>query len=150
MTNSIDLNVRAAHIKKQACFSQFTDKEVEDLAGLLEEKAFKRGETIVTEGAIVDSAYIIISGNADVRHVFVQDGKLEFTSIATLGEGKAIGLSDYGFYSLSGVRTATVVALSDMITLRLGLAAFRGFSMVNAHVSAVMRKNAEDMLRTQS
>src|SRR3990167_1322153 len=126
-------------IKKQACFSQLTDKECEILVSLLKEKSFKAGETIVTEGDIVDCVYLIIGGIADVRHVFLNNGISEFQSIAHLGPEQAIGLNDFGFYSLSGVRTASVVALTDMTALQFSVAAFHGFALAYPHVNEVMR-----------
>lgn len=130
-------------VRQQACFSKLTPDELDDLATLWTEKHFKAGETIVTEGEPVDSVYLIIRGKADVRHVSIKDHAPVITSLATLGEGEAIGLNETGFYSLSGIRTATVVALTDMDTFRLSVAAFHGFALANHHVVEVMRVNAE-------
>jgi hypothetical protein len=71
---------------------------------------------------------------------------MHIESITTLETGASIGLNETGFYSLSGVRTATVCAMTPMITLRLSVAAFHGFALSNSHVSAVMRKNASEIL----
>jgi CRP-like cAMP-binding protein len=108
----------------------------------LTKKHFAPEETIVTEGDPVDSVYLIISGTADVRHVTIKDHALHIQSLATLGPGAAIGLNETGFYSLSGIRTATVVALTDMLTFRLSVPAFHGFALAHHNVSKVMRANA--------
>lgn len=146
MTDTIDLTDKKTVVKKQACFAPLTDEEIEILAGLLMETHFKAGDTIVKEGEPVDSVYLIIKGEADVRHVYVEDKLIKFTSLATLHEGAAIGLNETGLYSLSGVRTATVVALTDMVALRLSVAAFHGFALAYTHVSEVMRKHADSIL----
>lgn len=142
MDNSVDLNQKIALLKKQTCFSQFSHEEAEMLADLLVEKHYAPGDTIVTEGDRVDSVYLIVSGSADVRHVSIKDNALHTESVATLSAGNAIGLNDSGFYSLSGLRTATVVAITDMVLLHLSVAIFHGFALANSHVSEVMRTSA--------
>jgi len=150
MDAEVSVDRKKELIKKQPVFSQFTAEEVEQLADLLVEKHFSSGETIVTEGDLVDSVYLIISGTADVRHVSIRDNALHIQSVATLIPGQAIGLNDYGFYSLSGIRTATVVAITDMVTLNLSMAKFHGFSLANPHVNEVMRKHGEAYLKVKS
>lgn len=143
MGNTIDLTVKRAFLKEQACFSRLTDQEIDGLAELLSEKHFTAGETIVTEGDPVDSVFLIVSGTADVKLMTVKNNSIESKSVATLSIGEAIGLNDTGFYSLTGKRTATVVAQTDIVLLRLDIARFHGFALANHHVSEVMRSNAE-------
>ena len=143
MSDPIDMETKKLYIQKQPAFNGLSGDELETLAGLLVEKHFAPGDTIVTEGDPVDSVYLIVSGKADVRHIRIIDGKQQIEHLATLGPDTAIGLNETGFYSLSGVRTATVVANDDMVTLRLSVAVFHGFSLANSHVSKVMRKHAE-------
>ena len=150
MDNSTDLATKHSFVKKQACFKPLTEKESEELAALLVDTHFKAGETIVTEGDPVDSVYLIVSGSADVRHTTVGDKGLETHSVATLTSGAAIGLNETGFYSLTGRRTATVVALTDMTLLRLNIAEFHGFALANSHVHAVMRQNAEGKINSDT
>lgn len=150
MDGAVDLSANKILLKKQVCFSQLTEDELEKLSELLKEKKILAAETIVTEGDPVDSVYLIISGTADVRNITIKEGNFHFTSIATLGPGDAIGLNDTGFYSLSGLRTATVVALTDMTLLYLNIAEFHGFALAYSHVNEVMRKNAEKVIGEQS
>jgi len=134
-------------IRKQACFSQLTDQEIQELAGLLTEKNYPSGSTIVVEGDPVDSVYLIVSGTADVIHQFIRedDDSIQSQLLATLGPETAIGLNETGLYSLSGKRTATVVAASDMVLLHLSVARYRGFELSHTHVKDVMRKHSEDL-----
>ncbi|HSW93483.1 MAG TPA: cyclic nucleotide-binding domain-containing protein [Gammaproteobacteria bacterium] len=145
-SEQIETETKRSFITKQGVFSQLTGEEIDTLASLLSEKRFAPGDTIVTEGDPVDSVYFIVSGTADVRHLSIQDGTMHVESVATLEAGAAIGLNETGFYSLSGVRTATVCAITPLVTLRLSVAAFHGFALSNSHVSAVMRKNASKIL----
>jgi signal-transduction protein with cAMP-binding, CBS, and nucleotidyltransferase domain len=142
----LDLSLKKGFVKSQACFSKLTEEEMEKLAQLLVEKYFAAGETIVTEGDLVDSVYLIVSGTADVRHDSIIDDKLHSRSVAKLGKGETIGLNETGFYSLSGRRTATVVAETNMVLLCLSTAEFHGFALAYSHVNEVMRKNAEAVL----
>lgn len=145
MSELIDQEVKIALTRKQGAFAPLTDAEIEGLSQLLVEKKFRAGEEIVREGDRVDSVYLIVEGNADVRHITVQNGSLHVESLATLQPGDSIGLSDSGFYSLSGLRTATVVANNDMVTLRLSIPQFHGFALDNSHVNEVMRKHLEHL-----
>jgi CRP-like cAMP-binding protein len=136
-----DDHLKISLMQRQPCFGQLTDEEVAGLASLLEKAHYDVGDVIVTEGDMVDSVYFIINGTADVRHVYIENKKTVFKSIATLGEGQSIGLSATGFYSLSGLRTATVVALTEVEAFRLSIPAFNGFALAHPHVGAALRSN---------
>lgn len=151
MVDPIDLDTKKALILKQSCFSKFNDEETEELAGILSEKHFASGETIVTEGDLVDSIFIIVEGTVDIQTItYNPDFTQTATSVATLGPGTAIGLSETGFYSLTGKRTATAVAISDVVALRLSVAAFNGFALSHSRVTQVMRAHATAILSGRS
>ena len=135
------------YIEQQHCFHQLTPQEKEVLATLLIEKKFKAGETIVNEGELVDCVYLIMKGKADVRKLQLGPQPAQSQSIATLKEGEAIGLNETGFYSLTGKRTATVIALTDLETLYLSVAAFHGFALAHSHVNEIMHQQAEEFLK---
>lgn len=146
MTETVDLAQKIILLKKQAVFSQLTNAEAEELAGLLVEKHYAPGDTVVTEGDYVDSVYLIVSGTAEVRHIRIMNNVEEITLIAKLHAGESIGLNESGFYSISGVRTATVVADTKLVLLYLSVAAFHGFALMNHRVTEMMRKNASKIL----
>jgi CRP-like cAMP-binding protein len=141
MADLADSNLKKTLVKKQKCFSKLTDAETDVLSELLVERQYPAGSIIVSEGDTVDSVYFIVSGTADVRHVSIENHKEVFTSLAKLNAGQSIGLSETGFYSLSGLRTATVVAETDMTVFRLSVASFNGFALAYPHVHDVMRLN---------
>jgi CRP-like cAMP-binding protein len=145
-TELVGMDIKKSFISRQGVFTELTDDEIDVLASLLVQKQFAPGDTIVTEGDHVDSVYFIVKGKADVRHVSIQNGAMHIESVATLDAGAAIGLNETGFYSLSGVRTATVCAITPLVALRLSVAAFHGFALSNSHVSEVMRQKASRML----
>lgn len=126
-------------IQQQKLFNKLTPAEMDQLADLFTTVHLNAGDTIVKEGGPVDSVFLILEGTADVRHIRFNDARVaEIQSVATLQPGQSIGLSETGFYSLSGVRTATVVANTKMVLYRLSVAAFNGFALANTHVHEVM------------
>lgn len=141
MDEIVDIELKKTFIRKQKVFEHLTDEEVDMLATIFLEKHFKAGTVIVTEGERVDSIYLIVRGKAEVQHRSMKDHVLQIQILATLNEGMSIGLSETGFYSLSGVRTATVVASTDMVLLRLSIAAFNGFALAYPHVKEMMVKH---------
>jgi CRP-like cAMP-binding protein len=148
MTDVTDAEIKKNLIKKQPCFNKLTDQEVAILADLLIEKHYSAGEQIVKQGQPVDSVFLIVSGIADVTHVTYKENTAETEHLAILGPEEAIGLSETGFYSLSGIRTANVHAKTDMVLLRLSVAAFHGFALAYSHVNEVMRQFSESIIST--
>jgi CRP-like cAMP-binding protein len=149
MENVISMTTKMDLLRKQPCFSKLHDEEIEILASLLTEKIIKANETIVTEGEIVDSVYLILKGTAQVSHLVYEGDKTDkpvTIYLATMGPSEAIGLNETGFYSLSGRRSATVTSETEMVLLRLSVAAFHGFALAYSHVSDVMKKGARDIL----
>ena len=142
------LKVREAVVRNQACFSELTNEEITTLAKLLVEKNFAAGDTIVKEGDPVDSFYLIVHGTAEVRKMIYDKNPPEYDVIAQLSGEKndAIGLNETGFYSLTGLRTATVVAKTEVLTLFLTIPLFHGFSLAYSHVNEVMRGQSAGFL----
>lgn len=145
MNDIVSLERKKALLKEQKVFSNFDNAEIEVLSTLLKEVQFAPNEMIVDQGKRVDSVYIIVDGTADVMIEKIIDGKATSEKAATLNIGQAIGLSDIGFFSITGLRTATVVATSDVIALKLNVAMFRGFALAYPHASEVMRQQAESL-----
>ena len=145
MAELTTIGVKKELVKKQTCFSNLNDDEIDVLVTLLVDKTFAPGDVIVKEGAHVDSVFIIVSGTADVTHSRLENHETIVEKVATLKDSNAIGLSERGFYSLSGMRTATVVATSDMVALKLSVVVFRGFALAYPHASEVMRQQAESL-----
>lgn len=143
MANEISIETKKELVKKQGCFSNLSDTEIDVLVTLLVEKKFAPGEVIVKQGARVDSVYIIVSGTADIIVSKRENDQTITEKVAEMKDGAAIGLNDRGFYSITGLRTATVTATSEMMTLKLSVVVFRGFALAYPHASQVMREQAE-------
>lgn len=140
MEKTVDIETKKSLVRSQPLFKSLFEGEISDLAELLTEKTMAVGENIVTKGDPVDSIYLIVSGTADVFDSFVEDTQIKWKVVATLGPNDAIGLSEVGLYSLSGKRTATVTAVTDMVLLRLPVTLFHGIALANSHIGEVMRR----------
>lgn len=148
MANSITLENTKSLIVKQTFFSQLTNEEIDILASLMVEKSFSPGEVIVSEGDTVDSIYILASGTTDVTRVKYENQQPHVEHLATLNAGDTIGLNETGFYSLSGKRTATVIATSAVTALRLSVAEFHGFTLAYSHANKVMHEQEKKIENT--
>jgi len=128
-----------AVITAHPLFSGFTSNKIEALSRLFTLKKYQPGEMIVTQGDIIDSFYFILSGNAEVI--------VASQPVATLSEGESIGLSETGFFSTTGTRTATIIALTELTAISLDLQTFRDFLLEHPLGDDALRVNADLMLR---
>lgn len=130
------------------CFQSLTTNQSQRLATLLQEMTVTKGQTIVSEGEVVDAVYIIVEGEAEVSISHEYKKKRSQVPVAMLTKGEAIGLNDTGFFSSTGCRTATVIALTDMMLLRLSLDDLNNFLQQNNLVDSLYTASKQ-MLRMQ-
>jgi len=128
----ISLSTCQEMIRFFPCFSSLSSEQTTQLALSMQEIHYHHDEIIVNENDMVDSIYIIISGEAEVtRQQLTKRKKSINVPVAVLRVGEGIGLNDTGFYSTTGKRTATVKALTDMILLRLDIKDLYAFLKAN-------------------
>jgi CRP-like cAMP-binding protein/Zn-dependent protease len=124
------------------CFSMLTPTESQEVIALMTTKEYSPGQTIVVEEEAVDAVFIIVSGQAEVTIAETVKKKLKKRikniPLAILNSGDAIGLNDTGFFSATGMRTATVTALSAMQVLTLTLKDLHAFLKKHPHLHAEM------------
>lgn len=120
-------------------FSQLSTAEIDEFANLSYEKTFNPGDIIVSEGQIVDAFYLIAKGKIEVAHKETPD--------IILRKGEAIGLNRFDFFSDTGLRTATLTALSEAVLIGWDLETFYVFLQKHPEVNAAMLASAEKMLR---
>ena len=125
--NQLSLTDRKALIARHPLFILLNDNHLENLASIAHEIDIPAGSRITTEGHIVDSIYLIASGTADVSRTVTTVEKSEVLHIATLTKTQAIGIGDAGLYSQTGIRTATVIASTPMVLLKITLKEFQEF-----------------------
>ncbi|MCP5262350.1 MAG: PEP/pyruvate-binding domain-containing protein [Burkholderiaceae bacterium] len=103
-----------AALQRVGLFADMDRRQAEQIARLLKERRFARGETVIVEGSGGAAVYLIASGEATVSH--------GGTRIATLGPGDHFGeiaLID------GGTRSATVTAATDLVCYGLTFWEFR-------------------------
>ncbi len=141
----VDLAQRQKLILNIPCFSNLLPNQAMELAELMEEVNVEKEEVIVSENDVVDSVYLILKGQAEVTQ---ERGKSnEYQLIATLGEGEWIGLNELGFFSTTGLRTATVTATSNMNLLRLTISNFNQFLQHYPFLNKEMARSTNQMLQ---
>lgn len=143
---NVSLKARCDLIRDFPCFSTLTQSQCQELASLMQEIYLKPNDKIVSENELIDSIYIIVQGEAEVTRTTQHKRKTVITPVAALGAGEGIGMNDTGFYSTTGQRTATVIAITDMLLLRLDLADLYAF-LKNNNLEMAMNAASLQMLR---
>lgn len=93
-------------------FVGFNDSELQDMIDVSQEKHFKTGETIVFEGEMGKSIFLIVSGKVNIVKRS-RDGKKQIL-LNTIGEGDFFG--EMSIIEIE-TRVATVVAKNDTVCL---------------------------------
>ncbi len=103
-----------AALMRTELFADMTRRQAEQIARLLKERHFAKGETVIVEGSGGAAFFLIDSGEAEVSSKGVH--------LATLGPG-----SYFGEIALidGGSRTATVIAATDLFCYGLTFWEFR-------------------------
>ena len=117
-------------------FAQFTDDDLERLARQMKERRFPAGSTVTSEGAGGAGFFVIVEGNAKVT-VGDEDR-------AQLGPGDHFGeiaLID------EGMRSATIIADSDLLCYGMTAWEFRPFVEEHPQVAWVMLQTLARRLR---
>lgn len=128
-------------------FAAFSTEESFALAKLMDPVQFHAGEVIVRQNDPVSSVYLIVEGSAEVSQHVANETKPVL--LAVLRPGESIGLDEAGFFSKTGLRTATVTAVSDMQLLQLSLTRFNLFLQHYPELNQTMAQTANHMLRMQ-
>jgi small-conductance mechanosensitive channel/CRP-like cAMP-binding protein len=113
-----EIEKRVKALASVKLFQTLTDEERRSLAGRLSVAPFVRGEAITRQGAVAHWLYLITRGDVEVR-VSIGDNLSE--RIATLHQGGFFGEMSM----MTGEpRSATVIALTDVVCYRLDKEAF--------------------------
>ncbi len=133
-------------LKHQPIFSLWPDDLLMQFVEQLEIVYFSSQEVIVTEGDIIDKVYFIISGKAEVFKHEAKDPTKQLI-LATLHAEDSIGLSDTGLYSSTGIRTATVVALTIIILIKIDVELLHRFLTQHPHLNISLASATEQILK---
>lgn len=139
----IDMEVKKQLVKQHPCFVNLSDTEITALIELFFERTIPAGTTFVKEGEVADNIYFIVEGEVAVNKMITSGDTSELQTIATMGPGDAIGLKESGFFSTTGLRTATLIAITDVVLLRLNISTFYGFALTYPNVKKGLLDAAE-------
>ncbi|ARB93879.1 cyclic nucleotide-binding domain-containing protein [Legionella longbeachae] len=106
-------------------------------------------QVIVVDGDPIDCIYLIISGRAEVIRSVHTLGNHREMRIDELRTGDFIGLSSEGFSSRTGLRTASVKALTTMHLLKISLYDFLQFLQQPQIRYPNLKKLSEEFLLIQ-
>lgn len=105
-------------VRELPFFNEFSDKEVSEVSAAADWMVFSAMDSIVDEGTLEHSFFIVISGDVAVVKAAKQ--------ISTLTKGDCFGEMSY---VLKGQRSASIIAISDVVLLRVDAALMEQASM---------------------
>lgn len=131
----------AALLGESPLFSGLEEREVRRLVALSHQLRFQPGETIVAQGSIGDSLFLLCEGSLQVS---AEGEKGRTITLATLDQPGAF----FGEVSLvdHGPRSATVRAASEAVVLRISLEALERFFMEFANTQVTVLHNLAKVL----
>lgn len=141
--NYIPIEARKQHIIKYPVFCLLPPDSIHQLALLVEEVHVRPNEVIVCEGDYFDGFFLIVSGTASVSKSLKRIKKTNPRHVITLGPNNAIGLNESGFHCQQGVRVASVIAITDMVLLRVDLLSFYSFLKTHETIYPSLQKVSE-------
>lgn len=152
----LNLEQRVALLKTVPAFATLLTAEDEAaLAQLMHEVCYAPQEVWVKEGALVDSVFILVSGRAEVTLQYMKKTKIlkkvktREVPVGILRAGDTIGLNNEGFYSQTGKRTATIVALTEVHALALNIEMLHAFFQERPHLKSAMSETTDKLLRVK-
>ena len=102
-------------LKSINLFEKLPGAELAHVSRISEEVSFRKGEMLMQEGEMGDALYLIVDGEVEI--ILKKNNKV----LAQLGKGEPIG--EMGILD-SAPRSASVIALTDVETLKIEQEAF--------------------------
>lgn len=133
-------------LKQQPIFSAWPTDLLMEFVKQLQVTFFHADEVIVTEGEIINAIYLIVNGKVEVSKHEARDPTKQYV-IATLQSGESIGLSQTGLYSATGVRTATVIALTSVSLVTIEIEFLNKFLQQNTQLNSSLESATQQILK---
>jgi signal-transduction protein with cAMP-binding, CBS, and nucleotidyltransferase domain len=130
-------------LKQVLLFSKYAPEDLVELATLFKVAFYKEHNVIVQQGDNLDTLFLIASGYVEVSRQEIINKKIQTEILATLSEGDPIGFDSLGFFSKTGVRTATLTALSMVKVFKLELSDFSRFLKKHPHLMPNLKSEAD-------
>jgi putative peptide zinc metalloprotease protein len=143
----IKFEERTKLISSHPLFNKFPAKLLDELTQLCFERKYAVNEVVVSQDDIVNAVYFIARGEVEVDREVKDKGYCVVVPQAVLREGETIGLSKVGFFSETGLRTATLKAVTESILIGCNLDVFNSFLQRHPSLHSDMRQASEIMQR---
>jgi CRP-like cAMP-binding protein len=121
-------------LSQVSLFSGCSARELQHIAGLVDQVEIAAGETLITAGGIGREAFVVVTGEASVT--------LDGSVVGTAGPGTVLG--EMSLLDATLRRSATVTAASDMRVLVIGP---REFDALITEHPAVLRGMVAELAR---
>jgi CRP/FNR family cyclic AMP-dependent transcriptional regulator len=99
---------KAGLLKQIDFFKGCTDRQIEDIAKLVDERRFSPGDIVCRQGEFESDVFVLVKGEASVA--------IDDKEVATVGAGEVVG--ELSMVS-GGKRSATLTAIAPMLVLVL-------------------------------
>ena len=112
-----------AFLRQVQLFADLDDPQLERLLGILTRRHLRAGETIIREGEVGESMYVLLDGRVDVsKSLTLKVGRHQFertdNSLSQIGPDQHECLGEMGIVG-QDERSATVLAVTDCAVLEL-------------------------------
>ncbi len=144
---SVSSENKKSLVSSHPFFSQLKTEEIDELVKLSFEKLFPQNQVIISQGKIVDAIYLIAQGKVEVAHEIQEGDQIKLIPVILLKEGDAIGLSRLGFFSRTGLRTATLTTLTETVLIGWDLETFYYFLQKHPEFNSSTQQLGEKLLR---
>lgn len=139
--SSVSRAKRVALLTRLPVFAALSVVTRDELAALLSEERVDAGSQVVSEGTQGDRLFVIVEGRAEVSI----GGPQAPLPVATLEPGDSFG--ELALINPSGLRQATVTALTPLLTLTLGREVFQRLLVEHPEVKAASEAAYENIAR---
>lgn len=144
--NDSDLEAAEGLIKNHLFFALLLPADIKELVQLMTRNDVKSGTVVVKEDDVLDSIYLIASGRAKVIREHKTLARTTTITVGTLTTGQSIGLSSDTFFSITGFRTANVIAETDMVLYRIDFKALYRFLTVGRGLYPALLESGDKIL----
>ncbi len=113
----IDKEKKIKLIKNNPFFFNFPEDVIDNFAKNSYEKIYHKNQIIVSRGDLIDSVYLVADGSVEISSSEPGSKKNKIIPQRLISVGEAIGLSRTCLFSETGLRTETLLAVSNVVLI---------------------------------
>lgn len=139
-SNQLDILENILFLKKNSLFNSMNTRELKAVAAICHSHHFTKNETVVTQGEVGDTMYLIKEGEVSVMSV--QDG--EPVELAVLSTGESFG--EMAMFDAE-MRSATVIAKKECTLLSINSSDITDLLQIYPEIAIAVIKTLVKRLR---